>query len=336
MATIPNEPRQLDLAPGDAALDLAASPVGPEVAILTRTSGAAAHLLLWNLASRQDVVIWQASRSFAAQRLAWHPAGQTLFVLGTGGGHSALIRLDRTHAGWKSATIFQSKQTLHRLVAGPRPFTADEERPVPFYRLFFGVDRPGGTSLIASVGEHGERYYEVTRSKIEGRPASDRAFGDSPPTQLVAESALPVAFHPAGHLLIWEDSAHCFQAARYDVNNWGQSKPLLGGKLCGGSVIPTPNGIGLLHWRESTPGVELHLSGVKQAVRQAPEYEFVTAPRSVADGRGIVGVTKNAEVARVLYVPIDVPLAEVANAWMFLESPRTVCSSPGTQDYSAL
>ena len=318
----PNEPRQLDLAPGEAVVDLAASPTGPEVAILTRPTGAPAHLVLWKLASGRTEAIWQATGEFAARWLAWHPAGQALFVLGTAGGESTLVRLDRTSAGWKAATIFHSKRTLERLVAGPRPFTHDAEKPSPFYRLFFGAARPGGTFLIASVGEHGERYFELTRSKSEGPPASNSAFEGVPPQQWVAESALPVAFHPAGHMLVWEGGAHCFQAARYDDSDWGKSTPLLGGKLCGGSVIPTPNGIGLLHWSEATPGVELYVSGEKQVARQAAEYQFLSAPRSVADGRGIVGATKNAKVIRVVYVPIDVPLAKVDNAWMFLESPQ--------------
>ena len=316
---IPNEPRQFDLAPGEVVLDLAASPIGPEVAILTRPSGAPAHLVLWNLTTRRTDLIWQATSEFAAQWLAWHPTGQTLFVLGTGGGESTLMRLDRTSAGWKAASIFHTKKTLDHLVAGPRPFIADAS---PFCRLFFGTARPNGTFLIASVGEHGERYYEVTKAKSEGPSASNTEYDDSSPHQWAAESALPVAFHPAGHMLVWEDAAHCFQAARYDASNWGQSNPLLGGKLCGGSVIPTPNGIGLLHWSEAAPGVELYVSGEKQAARQASEYQFLSAPRSVADGRGIVGATKNAKVIRVVYIPIDVPLANVANAWMFLENPQ--------------
>jgi hypothetical protein len=319
---LPNEPRQLDLAPGEAVLDLAASPTGPEVAVLARPTNAPARLVLWKLASGRTEAIWQATGEYAPQWLAWHPTGQALFVLGTGGGESTLVRLDRTSTGWKAATIFHSKRTLARLVAGPRPFTTDPQNAPSFCRLFFGATRPNGTSLIVSVDEHGGRYYEVTKSKFEGPPASNSAFGDSPPVQFVAESALPVAFHPAGHMLVWEDGAHCFQAARYEVNNWEKSTPILGGKLCGGSVTPTPNGIGLLHWLEATPGVELYVSGEKQTARQAAEYQFLSAPRSVADGRGIVGATKNAKVIKVVYVPIDVPLAKVANAWMFLESPR--------------
>ena len=163
---MPNEPRQLDLAPGDGILDLAASPTGPEVAILVRPRGAPARLMLWNLASRRTEAIWNAAGEFAAHWLAWHPTGQALFVLGTGGGESALMRLDRTSAGWKAATIFRSKKALQRLMAGPRPFTTGLEKPSPFYRLFFGAGRPGGTSLIASVGEHGEEDQAIVARNI--------------------------------------------------------------------------------------------------------------------------------------------------------------------------
>ena len=318
----PKESHQLDLAPGEVVLGLAVSPVGPEAAILSRAGTSPAQLVLWNLSSSHGDVIWKAAGDYAPHWVVWLPTGQALFVLGNGGGESSLIRLDRTATGWNAATIFHTMKKLERLLAGPRPFTVDEQKPAPFYRLFFGVDRPGGTSLIASVGEHGERYYEVTKSKSDSAPPTDAALSDIPPTPLVAESALPVAFHPAGNRLIWEDAAHCFQTAAYTQSNWDTSTPLLGGKLCGGAVNVTPNGIGLLHWSDSAPGIELYVSGVKQADPQAKEFEFLSAPTSVADGRGIVGATKTAAGASVVYASIKVPLANVSNAWMFLENSK--------------
>ena len=242
---------------------------------------------------------------------------------GPSGLESLIVRLDATSSGWKPTTIFHSNRPLRRLITGPRPFELLEVGPdiAHFYRLFFGVVRSDGTSLIASVTDRGERYYEVTHAK-DGASPLPLAKDEDSPVQVVAESALPETFHPAGHILLWADRAQCFQAAHYGWGNWDKSVPLWRGKLCGGSVETTPNGIGLLHWRKAKPGVELYLSGGEQPTEQATEYSFISVPLSTSDGRGLIGARRQGDSLSMLYVPIDVPLANVANAWMFLESRR--------------
>ncbi len=49
-------------------------------------------------------------------------------------------------------------------------------------------------------------------------------------------------------------------------------------------------------------------------------YRFVGTPSSVPDGRGVVGVVRKDKGYSLVYVPIEVPLADVTNAWMFVES----------------
>jgi hypothetical protein len=313
----PNDPRKLDIPPGEVLMDFATSPAGPEVAILTRPATGHAHVLLWKITSGERQSIWESDGSFAPRALAWHAAARTLFLLGASGPESLIIRLDATSSGWNAAPIFHSKRPLRRLIVGPRPFQDTTE----FYRLFFGVARSDGTSLIASVTERGERYYEVTQAK-GAAPPQPLAEDEEAPGPFLAESALPEAFHPAGHILIWADRAQCFQAAHYGRDNWDKSAPLWGGKLCGGSVETTPNGIGLLHWRKATPGVELYLSGREQPTQHAMEYNFISVPESTSDGRGLIGATQQCNALRMVYVPVDVPLANVSNAWMFLESPH--------------
>jgi hypothetical protein len=308
----------LDLPPGETLLDFAVSTAGPEVAILSRPPSGHARVMLWKIASGETQTAWQADGAFAPRAIAWHPATRVLFLSGPSGAESRIVRLDATASVWKPSTIYRSNRPLRRLVVGPRPF-ASGFGANPFYRLFFGVVRPDGTSLIASVTERGDRYYEVTKAK-DAPPPQPVAKDEEPPTPFTAESALPEAFHPAGHIMLWVDGAQCFHAAHYGRDNWDKSTSVWGGEVCRGSVEPTPNGIGLLHWRKTEPGVDLYLSGEEQPARTATEYHFISVPLSTIDGRGILGATKQDSALRMVYVPIDVPLAGVSNAWMFLES----------------
>jgi hypothetical protein len=68
--------------------------------------------------------------------------------------------------------------------------------------------------------------------------------------------------------------------------------------------------------------VDLYLSGQEQPTRAATDYSFISVPLSTIDGRGLIAATKQDGVISMVYVPIDVPLANVSNAWMFLESPH--------------
>ena len=320
VAPAPEEPRTLELPAGERLMDFAVSPSGPEVAILNRSAAGYARVLLWKIASGQTVTIWEPDGRFSPRAIAWHPAARALFLMGASGSGSAIVRLEGTSAGWKPATIFRSKNSLSRLIVGPRPFAADSPDSKQFYRLFFGEARSQGTFWIASVTEQGERYYQVTRPQ-GAAPLAPLTPDAIPPSPIVAEWALPEAFHPAGHILLWVNPAQCFQAAHYGRQDWEKSTPVWGGKICGGSVEPTPNGIGLLHWRKGTPGVELYLSGQKTPTQLAAQYNFTSVPLSTRDGRGLIGATRQGDTSSMVYTPIDVPLANVSNAWMFLESP---------------
>jgi len=117
----PHEFSKLDLPPGEALMDFAVSPAGPEVAILTRPATGRSHVLLWRIGAGEAPSIWQSDGGFAPRAMAWHPAARALFLLGPSGAESLIVRLDATPAGWKAATIFHSKRPLRRLPKEARP-----------------------------------------------------------------------------------------------------------------------------------------------------------------------------------------------------------------------
>jgi hypothetical protein len=137
---------------------------------------------------------------------------------------------------------------------------------------------------------------------------------------MVAGFALPLSFHPAGHEMIWENEKREFQVARYNTSFWGNSKPLAAKELIGGSITATPNGLGFIHWQKEKPGVGLWFIATGKEERQLADCAFIATPSSVPDGRGIVGLMKQNDQLQLSYFPINMPLADVQNAWMYAES----------------
>lgn len=298
-------------------VDYDVSPAGPLVAALVKGKDGAGKVVFWQIGEQETSVAWNAPSGFMPRSIAWHPRAQSLFVSGAHESEFCAMRLDKQATGWADRIIFKSPNQLRRLVVGPSPFAAGSYGPETgkeslFYRLFLGMKNEDGTYRIVSITEEGKRFYQVIGpAATVNRPKASR---------LEAVSALPLAFHPAGHQLIWEDGRHKFHFANYHYQQWGKSKPLLRGALTGGSVTPTPNGLGLVHWQPSSPGIGLFLLPTNKEERQAASYRFVATPSSVPDGRGIVGLTKFGDRNALNYIPISVPLADVVNAWMFCES----------------
>lgn len=230
-------------------------------------------------------------------------------MAGRQGAEWVIWRLAPETSGRTARQIYRDKRPIERSLAGPRPFLVgrDEERGRDVYahRLFFGIKLDEKRFRVESVTEDGRRRYWVVGPGKRPDPVPEdqnwRLVGG-----LAAASALPVAFHPTGHLLLWEDAKGCFHAARYATDHWEKTEPLPGG-LCGGSLIPTPHGIGLLHWRPDSDGAELLMQPGRSAVRKAAGGRFILPPAVTADGRGLVGVTREGSILLLDYAPIEIP-----------------------------
>src|SRR6185312_2283545 len=89
---------------------------------------------------------------------------------------------------------------------------------------------------------------------------------------------------------------------------------------CGGWLAPTPNGLGLFTWQAGKAGVRLYLEHPLRSLPQAQEVTFLLPPAPTPDGAGLIGVTGSPSSPHLDYLPISMPLADVANAWMFTTS----------------
>jgi|WetSurMetagenome_2_1015567.scaffolds.fasta_scaffold06661_5 hypothetical protein len=302
-------------------IDYDVSPAGPLVAALVKTSDQTYGIKFWNIGDNSLTDCWTTPEGFFPTAIAWHPLGEEMFVIAKMGEKYHILKVEKRNSNWVSTSIFSSSNQLKRLVVCPRPFVTahnpDSMDEYYSYRIFFGMSSENQSFRTASITEDGTRFYQVI-----GPASSKTTFPDNdiPPSEITSDFALPLSFHPAGHQMIWEDGQHTFNIADYNYFNWGESKPFISPELQGGSITSTPNGLGFIHWRKDQPGIGIYLLTTGKEEPQLQDAHFITTPSSVPDGRGIVGLSKTGDQFAFSYMPVNMPLADVQNAWMFVRS----------------
>ena len=301
-------------------IDYSVSPKGSLVAVLVE-KGKQHGLKFWQIGTSELLDGCAMPKDFKAETVVWHPQTNALFVLGTQDSESIVYRIEKTNDECIFKPIFTSAQKLKSMIVCPQPFIIEYDsntrKSLYAYRLFLGMDNGNKTYRIVSITEHGKKFYQVvgpekTQTKYEN---------DETPSTMKAAWALPVAFHPAGHQLIWKDQHNNYFVATYWSTLWGENyKPAKLPLKNKESAIPTPNGLGMILWQKNTDGIEMYLIPEKFAIRQLAEYQFETAPVSVPDGKGIVGKTISKGVNTLHYAPVNMPLHNVLNAWLFINS----------------
>jgi uncharacterized protein DUF3160 len=300
-------------------IDLDVWPTGGTAVILAEDRDKTHRVFEWPLDGSPRAIL-QLPADFEPRSLALHPEKRTIFISGKNGQKYVIESFDAADPQAKSKVLYTSDAELRRLMVTPRPFIMEYKNHVPVeaFRLVFGRRNPDGAYGIRSITENGEREYQVL-----GPKSSYKSY--DPHYQPFAENlvpwALPSAFHPAGHIMLWEDQQHCFHHMSYTDTGWAKPSVLAAGQICGGSVTATPNGAGIIHWQPTVAGVTIYLDGLKTQLKQAADVNFASTPSSVPDGKGLVGVTQTANGPQITYVPISVPLADVTNAWMFTQTP---------------
>jgi hypothetical protein len=308
---------ELKLDAGQRVIDFDVWSSGGEAVALVRDADGTSKLLGWKLGASAAEVLAVLPANFEAHALALHPAERRIFVSGRVGQQWQILAFEPKGSVWHSHPVYSSQYPIRRLLVGPRPFSIGWDKKsatdIVRYRLFFGVKLGDGIFGIRSVTEEGKREYQVIGPKIglpPPIPDSDQ------PQEITVASALPAAFHPAGNILLWQDQKGCFQQLPYAFEDWGKVAPIKETK-CNGSLTFTPNGTALVDWSKGKPGVTIRLGTSKS--EQATDYELLSTPSSTPDGKGLVGIVESADGRKLVYIPITVPLADVSNAWKFLD-----------------
>ncbi len=314
----PASSSELSLPAGTTVVDFDVWPTGADAVILTHDQ-AGNHVVRWHVGDASAVPLLDLPATFAAASIAVHPLGQSFFVEGKTGQQSEILVASQANGSWTQKIIYQTTASVRRLLVAPRPFeigyndTTNEA--IESYRVFFAESLPGGVYSTRSITEDGQREYQVIGPQSAYVKIPDET---EDPTPNFVASALPESFHPDGHLLIWEDGNGCFEQLAYAGQNWDQPSHIVGNP-CGGSLTVTPNGAALLHWKSGVPGVAVIGDHGSTTSTQAGGYQFISTPSSVPDGKGVVGLVEKAGVQELVYVPIQVPLADVVDAWMFTQ-----------------
>jgi hypothetical protein len=301
----------LNLPAGTTVRDFEVSPRGNEVAVV-----------LEDAAHKQSIGFWQFSADGFARSidvpadakiasLTWQPQGSGIFLMAADTAGARILEIDPAKPRFDAKQIYKTDKALRRLVVGGRPFITKGE---PHYRLFFGEKQPSGSYALRSVTDLGDRLYTVVGPQAEKKPLSKDE--DMPPATSVAPSALPVAFHPAGNALIWEDDKACLHRIDYEADNWGKTEAF--GKGCGAITAYTPNGASTLEWKSKMPGLVIRNLIDKTERNVLADATLTSPPSQMPDGKGIVATTAEGGKTSLRFLPIEVPLADVANAWMFL------------------
>lgn len=322
----PTEHCVLQLNAGDSVVDTDVSPKGAVTAVLVRNADSQS-LLFWNFVDNRVVARLSIPAADKISAIAWHPRGEALYAIRQQGHDWQIVRIAAAAEDWRPTVLYRAAVPLRRLVFSTQRFTASYLSKTPAsveFRVYFGAQAAPGKWEIRTMRESGDSPYALAGTAPAPMPPADKNDPDTKGKQFKLSSALPASFHTSGGALLIQDEKSCHAELRFNEADWDEPKKLQWRKqpLCGGSLVYTPNGMGFFQWRKGVPGLlyRSHQADLEKTV--AGDAWFIATPSSTADGKGVVGVTQSTEKAPQLeYVPVDVPLGDIFNAWMFVARP---------------
>jgi hypothetical protein len=308
--------------PDQHVISYALSQTNPTLAVLlSEKQNVHYKILLWNLRTNTLIKNLNLPAGYKPTEMLWHPIDDTLFTLTQNNNQYNILKISsETH--WAFKKIYSSSEPLYRLVISPRPFSVAASTLK--YRLFFGVLK-NKDYVIQSVTEDGDILYQVAGNATA--EVNKHLFPNTenyyPPSELsMTGNVLPAAFHPAGYPLAIENTEGCFDLAKY-YKAWDKTtQPLYEHTLCKGTIAFLPNGLGISHWMPQQHGVDIYLDNGKTKKTYLEEMVFDSAPQLSPDAKGIAGLISQNNIETLVYKPISIPLGDVANAWMFVESQK--------------
>lgn len=315
----PQGPKSIELKSGEKMLSFSVSPNSAAVAALV-ADGKKYDVRFWNAADADFLGKIDIEEGWEPSELAYHPEGNCLFVAGVKDGQSEILKLTKNGSSWGRSVIYTTKSKLKNLLVCPRPFLVEYDQKTSkslyAYRLFFGESTKKDRYRIMSVTEDGKIAYQAAGPKESMTVIKDA----EEPSALVLDDALPVAFYPSGNILVFKDRNDNLFNASYG-RSWDSRTVSLKeyATIHKGSIAIAPNELAWLHWTPQKAGVGVYVLPTKQYAVQASGCLFASQPQATPDGKGALGVCQNAGKYSLHYQPLNIPLADVVNASLFID-----------------
>lgn len=319
----PAEQKVLSLSPNESVIDTDASPKGALAAILVRIKETQT-MRWWNFVDNKITLSQNIPTDQKITAIAFHPQGQYLYAIEQQGQKWLIVRQSVAASSWQPEILYSSNVQLRRPVFSTQRFTPSylpSSNKVNEYRLYFGsLVAPGKWETI-SMREKGGGLY--TLAGPAPKVILDKDFGEHA-RQFKVDSAVPASFHRSGMKVLMQNDKGCYLELNHYNDDWLEPLPLLWKTqpVCGNSVLYTANGLGTLTWRKGVAGLMFHaqFDNNFQEIILGGGSSFVSTPSSTADGKGVIGVVISDGVQQLKYMPLDVPMGEVLNAWLFVNT----------------
>lgn len=315
----PNISKYIDIDKNEIVLQTEVSPNGNNVAILTKSNNGKFELKFWDLLQNSFTETIKFDAQFVVQSFSWHPRATSIFIVAKVADEFQIIKYKKGGEDWNNSKIFTSKDELRNLNFCPRPFVTgyknsnDGSKHFYNYRLFFTSVNDKELYRIMSLTEMGTKLYQVV-----GPKESITEYNGMNVSELESQSMLPVAWHPIGDELILKNKDSKFYTASYNQSFW-QNKfyPLSSVSINANEVRQAPNGLTYLVWLDSKKGVGIFSIAEKSQKQILENYTFETIPTYTPDGKGIICTIKKGKQYTVAYEPLNLPLYDVQNAFLF-------------------
>ena len=303
-AQSPEMKAKMNLGKKDIIKDLAVLPDNSSLVVLIRTKDKKTQLVLWQYKSAADTIELNLPNDIEFEEVISHPQEQKIFLLGNDKKKGGSI-FSYDFSVKTSTEIYRDSMPLSDLTASPAKFSGS-------FRLFFSRHNKKNTEIL-SVTDSGQLLYPVLSNQMY--PAANWMRGE--PKTLISAYGVPVTFNPLGNVLLWYNKDKEIFALPYEEGNWGKlfvPDFALHFKK-GESIEFSPNGMYLLHWPENPKNLMLVNN---HSLTDQKVLTFDSTPVSrikfTRDGKGIAFIDSD---SNIVYVPLNLPLYDVENAWMF-------------------
>ena len=300
----PEMKANINLGKKQAIKDFAVLPDNSSVVALIKNKDKKTQLVVWKYKSAADTLELNLPQELDFDEIIAHPQDQKVFLLGKDRKNGGRIFVYDFSVN-TSTEIFRDSLPLSNLTASPAQFNGS-------FRLFFSRHDKKGTEII-SVTEMGKNLYPVVSNKMYTAP--EWMKGD--PKTLLSAYGAPITFNPLGNVLLWYNRDKEIFGLPYEEGNWGKlfvPQFALHFKK-GESIEFSPNGMYMLHWSETSNDLMLVNN---RSITEQKVLTFDSKPMSrikfTRDGKGIIFVNNGTSIT---YLPLELALSDVENAWMF-------------------